>query len=116
MENDLEEYEKFWDNFGAVLKEALCEYTVDKDKIFDLCLFKTSKSNGKYVSLKQYVARMQKEQKAIYCLIGNDLEAMAENPQIESFKEKDIEILFLTDGVDDFWLTTNPKYQDYMLQ
>lgn len=112
MENDLTEYEKFWDNFGAVLKEALCEYTVDKDKIFDLCLFKTSKSNGKYISLKQYVARMQKEQKAIYCLIGNDLEAMAENPQIESFKEKDIEILFLTDGVDDFWLTTNPKYQE----
>lgn len=111
-----ESYEKFWTNFGAVLKEGLCEYSVDKDKILDLCLFQTSKSAGKYITLNDYIENMQKDQKAIYCLIGNDISTLAESPQIEAFLAKDIEVIFLTDGVDDFWLSANPKYKDKELK
>ena len=116
LKKSRESYEKFWNNFGAVLKEALCEYSVDKDKIFDLCLFKTSKSAGKYITLSEYIENMQKDQKAIYFLIGSDEASLAESPQIEAFLAKDIEVIFLTDGVDDFWLSTNPTYQEKELK
>ncbi len=77
-----------------------------------MCLFKTSKSAGKYITLSEYIENMQKDQKAIYFLIGSDEAALAESPQIEAFLAKDIEVIFLTDGVDDFWLSTNPTYQE----
>ncbi|MBT4879270.1 MAG: molecular chaperone HtpG [Alphaproteobacteria bacterium] len=112
LKKSRESYEKFWENFGSVLKEGLCEYSADKDKIFDLCLFKTSKSGDKYISLDDYIANMQKDQKAIYCLIGHDAESLMQSPQIEAFLAKDIEVIFLTDGVDDFWLSTNPAYKE----
>lgn len=116
LKKDPEAYLEFWNNFGAVLKEGLCEYTTDKEKLLDLCLFRTSKSGDKSISLKEYVDNMQKDQGNIYYLIGSDYDTMQNSPQIEAFKEKDIEILFLTDGVDDFWLSTTPKYQDKLLK
>jgi len=109
---DKEKYQNFWVNLGAVLKEGLCEYDTDRESILDLCLFKSSKSANKYISLQEYCNNMPKEQKDIYYLIGNDSSVMENSPQIEAFKAKDIEVLFLTDGVDDFWLTTTNKYQD----
>ena len=60
------------ETFGAVVKEGLCEFSGEKDKIFDLCLFKTSKSNGKFISLKQYIENMQDGQKDII-IIGSIL-------------------------------------------
>ena len=113
---DREKYQEFWDNFGAVLKEGLCEYTTDREVLLDLCLFRTSKSGDKSISLKEYVDNMQKDQEEIYYLIGSDYETMQNSPQIEGLKAKNIEVLFLTDGVDDFWLTTTPKYQDKFLK
>ena len=109
---DKENYQEFWNNFGAVLKEGLCEYTTDKEGLLDLCLFQTSKSGDKYISLQEYIDNMPKDQDAIYYLTGSDYNSMQNSPQIEAFKVKDIEILFLTDGVDDFWLTSTPKYHD----
>ena len=109
---DKEKYQNFWINLGAVLKEGLCEYNSDRETILDLCLFKSSKSGNKYISLKEYCDNMAKDQKDIYYLIGNDATVMQNSPQIEAFKAKDIEVLFLTDGVDDFWLTTTTQYQD----
>lgn len=107
-----EEYLKFWLNFGAVVKEGLCEYTSDKEKIFDICLFKTSKSGEEYVSLDQYIDNMKEGQKEIYYLIGNDIEVLKQNPQLELFDSKDIEVIFLTDPVDDFWVTSFPSYKE----
>jgi len=107
-----DDYVNFWENFGAVIKEGLCEYSGDKDKIFDLCLFKTSKSNGKYISLKQYIENMTEGQKDIYYLIGSDLDALQNNPQLEAFADKNVEVLFLMDPVDDFWATTFPQYNE----
>jgi molecular chaperone HtpG len=107
-----DDYVTFWENFGAVMKEGLCEYSGDKDKIFDLCLFKTSKSNGKYISLKQYIENMTEGQKDIYYLIGSDLDALQNNPQLEAFADKNVEVLFLMDPVDDFWATTFPQYNE----
>jgi molecular chaperone HtpG len=114
-EKEPAEYEKFWNNFGAVLKEGLCEHS-DKENILDLCLFKTSKSGDKYVSLAQYVENMKAEQKNIYYLIGSDLNTLRESPQLESFNAKDVEVLLLTDSVDDFWLTTAPNFKEKSFQ
>jgi molecular chaperone HtpG len=107
-----EEYVSFWENFGSVLKEGLCEHSGDKDKLFDLCLFKTSKSEGKYISLSQYIENMPEQQKDIYYLIGSDLDSLDNNPQLEAFTTKNIEVLYLMDPVDDFWATTFPQYND----
>ncbi|MBL6785697.1 MAG: molecular chaperone HtpG [Rickettsiales bacterium] len=107
-----DKYVEFWETFGAVVKEGLCEFSGEKDKIFDLCLFKTSKSNGKFISLKQYIENMQDGQKDIYYLIGSDLDSLQNNPQLEAFTDKNIEVLFLMDPVDDFWATTFPQYQE----
>lgn len=106
------EYLNFWQDFGAVIKEGLCEYSNDKEKIFDICLFKTSKSGDNYISLNEYIDRMKDGQKDIYYLIGNDTDSLLLNPQLEIFNQKDIEVVFLTDPVDDFWVTSFPAYKE----
>ncbi|MBT4989280.1 MAG: molecular chaperone HtpG [Rickettsiales bacterium] len=106
-----DEYLNFWESFGSVLKEGLCEHSGDKDKLFDLCLFKTSKSEGKYITLSQYIENMPEGQNDIYYLIGSDLDSLQNNPQLGAFTDKDIEVLFLMDPVDDFWATTFPQYK-----
>ena len=112
FKKDKESYLEFWNNFGPVLKEGLCEHTSDKEKIFDISLFKSLNSPDKYISLSEYAENMKEEQKEIYYLIGSDVAMMQNSPQIEYFKEKNIDVLFFVDGVDDFWVTTGAKYQD----
>ncbi|QED23823.1 molecular chaperone HtpG [Candidatus Deianiraea vastatrix] len=104
MEKDFDSYTKFWINFGAVLKEGLCEHLSDRDSLLDLCIFKTSSSNGEFVSLKTYIDRMKDVQNDIYYCIADE-ENPESNPQIEGFIKKGIEVLYLTDHVDTFWTT-----------
>ncbi len=110
-EAEPEAYAKFWGNFGAVLKEGLCEATSPKDKIFDVCRFYSSTSDGKLVSLAEYQSRMKEGQEAIYFLTGDSAQSLAKNPHLEGFRAKGIEVLLLTDHVDDFWTTLNQNYQ-----
>ena len=107
-----EEYIKFWDLFGAVLKEGLCESHEFKDSILEICRFQTSKSDGKLVSLAQYLDRAKNGQDKIYYLTGETIEKIKANPSLEAFESKGVEVLFLTDTVDDFWVTTTNSYQE----
>ncbi len=107
-----ENYEKFWHNFGAVLKEGLCDSNEFREKILNICLFYSSKSDGKLISLKDYLGRTKKSQDKIYYLTGESVEKIKSSPQLEAFKEKDVEVLFLTDAVDDFWVTVTLPYQE----
>ena len=110
-EKDPAEYAKFWENFGAVVKEGLCEGNAPRDKILDTCRF-YSTHGTELVSLAEYKSRMHEGQNAIYCLTGDSLESLRHSPQIEGFKKRGIEVLLLTDHVDDFWLNVTVKYAD----
>ena len=111
-EKEPEDYAKFWEMFGAALKEGLCESTAPRDKILEACRFHSSHEAGKLTSLADYKARMREGQKAVYYLTGDSLSAVANSPQIEGFTRRGIEVLFLTDHVDDFWTNVTLKYGD----
>ena len=111
-----DEYLKFWNNFGAVIKEGLCEHNVNNDDLLDICKFYTSKAKDKPISLKTYIDRMKPEQKDIYYIVGTDLNNIDNSPQMEGFKDRDIEVVYLFDTVDDFWVTVTNKYKDHQLK
>ncbi|MSP33843.1 MAG: molecular chaperone HtpG [Rickettsiales bacterium] len=107
-----EEYQKFWNNFGAVLKEGLCESSEFREKILEICRFYSSKSPDKLVSLTEYLDRTKAGQDKIFYLTGETVEKIKSSPQLEIFLQKDIEVLFLTDAVDDFWMTVALPYKE----
>ncbi|NIA71098.1 molecular chaperone HtpG [Pelagibius litoralis] len=104
-----EEYATFWNTFGAVFKEGLYEDQAQRDTLIELARFRSTAGEG-LVSLADYVARMKPGQDAIYTITGGDPEALAKSPQIEGFVAKGVEVLLLSDPVDDFWLTAVPDY------
>lgn len=114
--NDPEAYTLFWNNFGAVIKEGLCDGLEARDKIIEVCRFRTSTSGDALVSLKEYVERMKKGQDTIYYITADDIDSALNSPQLEGFKAKGIEVLLLTDSVDDFWVNVLHQYQDIPLQ
>lgn len=109
-EKEPEEYAKFWNNFGAAVKEGLCESTAPRDKILECCAFYTNSSPDKLVTLKEYKERMKEGQEAIYYLGGDSIAALTHSPQLEGFTKRGIEVLLLTDHVDDFWTNVTQKY------
>ena len=111
-----EEYLKFWENFGPVMKEGLCEHNVNNDDLLDICKFYTSKAKDKPISLKTYIDRMKAEQKDIYYITGTSIDNIDTSPQVEGFKSKDIEVLYLFDTIDDFWVTATNKYKDHQFK
>ena len=109
-EHDREKYEKFFESFGLRLKYGMYEnYGVNKDKLKDLVLFKTS--SGKMRTLKEYVADMKEEQTCIYYAAGETPERIAHLPQTEAVLDRGFEVLYLTDDVDEFALMVLHEYE-----
>lgn len=106
-----EEYEKIYEEFGAVLKEGIHTDWANRDKLAKLARFKTTKSDGKWVSLLQYVANMKPGQEDIYYITGDSLAAIINSPHLEALKEKDYEVLLMTDPVDEFILQALPEFE-----
>ena len=98
-----EEYATFWDNFGAVLKEGLYEDHENREKLLELVRFKSTESDN-LVSLEDYVGRMNEGQEEIFYISGEDAETLKSSPQIEGFKSRGVEVLLMTDPIDEFWL------------
>ncbi|MDE1902190.1 MAG: molecular chaperone HtpG, partial [Alphaproteobacteria bacterium] len=107
--DDAAGYEKFWDNFGAVLKEGLYEDATYRDDIAKIARFKSTHGDG-LTSLADYVSRMKPGQESIFYICGESAEKLARNPHIEGFKAKGVEVLLLTDQVDDFWPSVLEKF------
>ncbi len=107
-EDDGEKYQKFWQEFGKVLKEGPAEDFANKEKIAGLLRFATTKSDGteQTVSLDEYIGRMQEKQEKIYYITADTYAAANHSPHLEVFKKKDVEVLLLTDRVDE-WLVTH---------
>jgi len=104
-EKDAEGYEKFWTEFGPVLKEGLYEDQGSREALLKIARFHSTNGDG-LVSLADYAGRMKENQTAIYYISGSDAEALAKSPQIEGFRARGLEVLLLSDPVDDFWVQT----------
>lgn len=112
-ENDYESYKKFWENFGPVLKEGLCESldTEARENLLSVCRFHSSGSGKELVSLADYISRMKSGQESIFYLLANDLDSAIRSPQIEKMVSSGIEVLLLVDPVDDFWTSVVSEYK-----
>lgn len=106
-----EDYAKFWNAFGIAFKEGIYEDFANREEVASLSRFYTTKSDGKLTSLDAYIERMSKDQKAIYYITGDDAKTLACNPLLEAFREKDVEVLLLTDPIDEFWTQTLTSYK-----
>ncbi|PWR21770.1 molecular chaperone HtpG [Zavarzinia compransoris] len=103
-------FKTFWDAFGPVLKEGLYEDFERREQILKLARFKTTKSGDETVTLAEYAARMRPNQTALYFITG-DAATVARSPQLEAFKARDIEVLLLSDPIDDFWTGTGLDWE-----
>jgi molecular chaperone HtpG len=113
--NDFSKYVKFWENFGSVVKEGLCEFGVDRDALMDLVLFKTTKSDSEWSSFSDYIGRMKSGQSDLYYYIAESGD-YANNPQIEGFIGKNVEVILLSDHVDSFWTSVVHDYSGRALK
>ena len=110
LENDRENYEKFFEAFGMQLKYGIySSYGMNNDVLKDLLMFYSS-TEKKKVTLKEYVSRMKEDQKKIYYASGDSIEKIDMLPNVERFKEKEIEVLYLPDYVDEFTVQALMEY------
>jgi molecular chaperone HtpG len=109
--DDPEGYAVFWEAFGAVLKEGLYEDFDNRDRLLALARFRSTAADG-WVSLADVVERLKPGQEAIFTLAGEDLDALRRSPQLEGFRAKGIEVLLMTDPVDEFWIPAVGTYRD----
>jgi molecular chaperone HtpG len=106
-----DEYAKFWDNFGAVLKEGLYEDREQRDTLLELARFRSTARDG-LVSLDEYVEKMRPGQEAIYTITGDSLDVVKRSPQLEGFRARGVEVLLLTDPIDEFWMPAIGTYKE----
>lgn len=113
QENETEAYEEFWKEFGRVLKEGMHTDHANKDKLSHLLRFESSKTEaGKTISLKDYLDRMQPDQKEIYYLTGESRGVVENSPLLEAFKARKLEVLFLTDTIDEWVVPALDQYEE----
>lgn len=112
LKEDREKYVEFFKTFGVQLKYGIYNnYGVDKDKLKDLIMFYSSKKE-KLITLKEYVESMKEGQEKIYYAAGSSIAKIDSLPQVEQVKDKDYDILYLTDYVDEFAITAIVEYED----
>lgn len=117
MEKDLPSYLKLYKEFGKVLKEGVHYDYDNKDKIVDLLLFGTTKTLGDELrTLEQYVSNMKDDQKEIYYLSAENMDVAKASPLLEMFRKKDIEVLFMTDPIDEWILNSVTEYKKKKLK
>jgi molecular chaperone HtpG len=105
-------YQTFWKNYGAVLKEGLCEGHSPREQILEVCRFhSTSTVNDHTTGLDAYIERMKEGQQEIFYLTGENLAALKSSPLVEGFNKRGIEVLLMNDHVDDFWVTVVMDYK-----
>lgn len=108
-------YTSLWETFGQVLKEGIYEDFERRDQLMKIARFRSTAGEG-WRSLSEYVAAMREGQTDIYYLVGESLDRLKASPQLESARERGIEVLLLPDPVDAFWTTALPKFEDKALK
>ncbi len=111
LKNDRENYISFFKTFGMQLKYGIYNnYGADKDKLKDLIMFYSAKEE-KLITLSEYVKDMPKDQEVIYYAAGSSVDKVKDLPQVEQVRDKDFDILYLTDYVDSFAITALQEYE-----
>ncbi|MCE5262063.1 MAG: molecular chaperone HtpG, partial [Deltaproteobacteria bacterium] len=111
VEMEPEKYETFYEAFGPIFKAGISEDFDNKERIASLLRYKTTHSGGKYSSLADYVGRMKPDQKEIYYITGDNLTALLNSPHLERLKEKDLEVLLMTDPIDEWVIRDLQEYE-----
>lgn len=116
--NEPEEYAQFWDNFGQVLKEGPAEDQGNVEKIASLLRFASSHGDSaeQRVSLDDYIARMAENQDKIYYIVADSYAAAKNNPALEIFRKKGIEVLLLSDRIDEWLMSHLHDYNEKSFQ
>jgi len=116
-EKSLEDYLKFYKEFGPVLKEGIHFDHANKEKLQELILFESTKTeSGDFVSLKEYVERMPEGQKEIYYITGNSRAVVENSPHLEICRKKEYEVLFLVDPIDEWLVQSLTEYNGKKLK
>ena len=111
LNSDKTDYTSFWNSFGPVLKEGIYEDVERKESLLEIALFKQSASS-ELITLNEYISNMQKKQKDIYFITGDNYESVINNPSLEGYKSRNINVLILDDPVDSFWTSSTPSYKE----
>lgn len=111
-----DDYMLFWKDFGIAFKEGIYEDFNNREEIASLSRFMSTNDAEKYTSLDDYIARIADDKKIIYYITGDDEKVLRNNPQLEAFKAKNIEVLLLTDPIDEFWTQTLQNYKGYAIK
>ncbi|HEY8050432.1 MAG TPA: molecular chaperone HtpG [Ramlibacter sp.] len=115
-DGDKSKFDTFWSQFGAVFKEGLGEDMANKERIAKLLRFASTQSDAASVSLADYKARMKEGQEAIYYITADTPSAAKNSPQLEVFRKKGIEVLLMTDRVDEWALNYLTDFDGTPLQ
>ncbi|WP_105199157.1 molecular chaperone HtpG [Pseudoalteromonas sp. T1lg10] len=116
--NKPQEYQTFWDEFGSVIKEGPAEDMANKEAIAKLLRFASTHTDEatQNVSLEQYIERMSEGQDKIYYVVADSFEAAKNSPHLEIFRKKGIEVLLLSDRVDEWMMSHLTEFQDKQFQ
>ncbi len=102
-EQDTEKYDTFWSEFGVFVKEGITADFANREALQELLRFRSTRTGAdEWVTVKQYVERMQPDQPAIYFILGDSLKSAARSPHLDYFRKHDIEVLYLTDFIDGY--------------
>jgi len=115
-EKEPEKYQSFWNEFGKVLKEGPAEDFANKESIAKLLRFASSNTDEQSVSFESYIKNMPKEQESIYYITADSHQAAKNSPHLEIFKQKNIEVLLLSDRVDEWLVSSLHEFDGKKLQ
>ncbi|MBR3675909.1 MAG: molecular chaperone HtpG [Alphaproteobacteria bacterium] len=113
---DYDDYMKFWKIFGIAFKEGIYEDVANRETVAALSRFYSTNDNERLTSLDEYISRVKEGQTNIYYITGDDVPTLRNNPQLEAFKAKGIEVLLLTDPIDEFWVQVLTNYKGYPIK
>jgi len=115
LASDSEKYNKFYESFAKNIKLGVYEDSANREKLSALLRYSSTKSGTSMTSLDEYISRMPEEQKSIYYLSGENMKSIQHSPFLEQLKRKDIEVLFMTDAIDEYMLQQVKDYKEKTL-
>ena len=116
LQENEEQYKLFYDSFSKNIKLGIYEDTSNRNKLTNLLRFYSTKNNTNYTSFKQYISNMKEKQNNIYYITGYNIEILSLSPLLEKFQNKDIEVLYMVDPIDEYMLQQLKDFEGITLK